>query len=71
MSISELRAPTDGGLHAAHRARLHQYQGKPALTLVEPARLLGADPPRRHSNSETDIYTSAASGRGAVIAVPG
>jgi hypothetical protein len=55
MADSELGAPPDGGLHAAHRGRLDQYQGKPALTLIESATLLGADPPRRHSNPEPTI----------------
>src|SRR5665213_4174624 len=59
MIDSQFGAPADGGLHAAHRARLEQCQGKPALTLLESATLLGADPPRRHSNQESTILPAA------------
>jgi hypothetical protein len=55
MIDSQLKAPVDGGLHTAHRARLDQHQGPPALTLVESATLLGADPPYRHFNQEPTI----------------
>jgi len=51
----EFRALPAGGLHAAHRGRLEQHQGKPALALLESATLLGADPPQKHSNPEPTI----------------
>jgi hypothetical protein len=42
----QLRPATDGGLYAAHCARLDQHEGPPALTLAESTTLLGTDPPR-------------------------
>src|SRR6266478_3613204 len=51
-----------GGLHAAHRARLNQDQGPPALTLVESATLLGADPPHKHPESRTNHQPVSATG---------
>ena len=46
MADRGIEAAAAGGLHAAHCARLARRQGPPALTPVEPATLLGADPPR-------------------------
>jgi hypothetical protein len=51
----EVMARTDGGLHAAHRARLARHQGKPALAAYESTTLLGAGHPRTHLTSESII----------------
>jgi hypothetical protein len=55
MIDSQLNAPADGGLHAAHRGRLGRHQGNPALPPTESTTLLGADPPRKHGNEESII----------------
>ena len=55
MADFRLGAPAAGGLHAAHRGRLDQSKGKTAVTLVESATLLGADPPHRHSSQKPAI----------------
>jgi hypothetical protein len=55
MIDSQFNAPTDGGLHAAHRGRLGRHQGNPALPPAESTTLLGADPPREHGNWESII----------------
>jgi hypothetical protein len=51
----QLIAATDGGLYAAHCARLDRHQGTPALAPVEPTTLLGTDPPRDDANHRPTI----------------
>src|SRR6185437_8071389 len=53
----QIKAAAAGGLHTAHCARLARRQGPPALTPVEPATLLGADPPRDDRIYRSTIYT--------------
>src|SRR6185437_6436032 len=57
----QIKAAAAGGLHTAHCARLARRQGPPALTPVEPATLLGADPPR-----DDRTHRSTISGRTSV-----
>src|SRR5256885_9733332 len=56
-------AGADGGLYTAHCARLARHQGPPALAPVEPATLLGTDPPRDDANYRSTISSGSISSR--------